>query len=320
MKQPVYFFWKLFILFILLAGIDWISAPVFNFVLNKLPDGRYYKIKYILEKSDEDVIVVGSSKAESNFVPSIISDKTGLKCFNAGRGGQSIPYSLSVTEAIFTRYSPRYIILNVDPYMLEDEVNYERLSILYPFYKKHKEIQPIINQKNRFEPIKLYSNLYAYNSALFYFFRPFFLPNRDGMPSEKGWKPLYRQMGDLNYQQDSIQVDDSKVNLSSLNNHKKEMFLSIVKLCQQHNTQLMLVVCPEFTFRKKQTATLQYITDFSRGNNIVYLDYSRDSSFVGKSLFFADVLHLNNKGADRFTNYLMDKFRLVNENKLITFK
>jgi len=46
-------------------------------------------------------------------------------------------------------------------------------------------------------------------------------------------------------------------------------------------------------------------------NNISFWDYSNDTSFFNKYYLFSDRLHLNNKGAELYSNIIAD--RLVAE-------
>lgn len=52
------------------------------------------KLNYIFDSAREEIIILGSSRAENHFNPLIIKNETDLTCFNAGVGGQGLFFSL----------------------------------------------------------------------------------------------------------------------------------------------------------------------------------------------------------------------------------
>ena len=45
----------------------------FTYLLDKLDDGRYYKTQYSLDHANEDIIIIGSSRGETNYNPSVFT-------------------------------------------------------------------------------------------------------------------------------------------------------------------------------------------------------------------------------------------------------
>lgn len=140
---------KISVVLVLLAACDMLAGLGLDWLRDHSPDGRYYKTKYSLEACNEDVVVIGSSRGEINYVSQIIEDSLGLPCWNASRGGQGTPYFRAIQEGILSRYAPKVVILNIDDNDLETRPNYEHAGVLRPFYHSRPEIRPILDQGTR---------------------------------------------------------------------------------------------------------------------------------------------------------------------------
>lgn len=284
----------------LLAVVDRLAGWGLDWLRDHSPDGRYFKTKYSLEIAQEDVIVLGSSRGEMNYVSQVIEDSLGMSCWNASRGGQGMPYFRAIQEGILNRYAPKVVILNVDDYDLEFPPNYEHAGVLRPFYHNHPEIHHILDQTSTFEWLLMQSRLYAYNSSYYYLIRPYFVQGLDGKTSDKGWKPRV----------DTMSVEMGK-NLEPeppkmpLNPEGVALFDALVKQFQDKGCKMFMVVSPNFGRSVDSSTTIEYLRKTSRERNIPLFVYSNDSAFITKPDYFTDPNHLNVEGARLFTSDLV---------------
>ena len=91
-----------------------------------------------------------------------------MSCFNSGQdGGHSILFSYAQIMVVTNRYSPKIILLEFNP---EDLVykngDYEKLSILLPYFRNYPEIKSVILLRENFENIKILSDIYPFNSNI----------------------------------------------------------------------------------------------------------------------------------------------------------
>lgn len=297
---------KLFIFISLLFVTDILVGKVFTYLLTKQIDGRFYKIKYSLDHSFEDIIIIGSSRGETNYNPNVFSKVLSMNCWNASRGGQSIPYFITVGKEILSRYSPKIIILNLETSALEGQIDNERVGILRPFTNLHKHIHAYLSQINRFEKYKLKSNIYINNSVSFYFFRPFFLKNKDGSPGESGWKPQRGKLApSIIPENRGYRNANSK---QALNPDKVLMFNGLVELAHEKKSKIIVVFSPEFPI-VSETATMEYIKLFSKVKNYYTFDFSRNTTFTGKLNYFFDEQHMNDDGANVFSYMIANEIQ-----------
>lgn len=293
---------KILTIVIVLIVVDSISGIVLKKLLYIQKDGRYFKILYSLEKTAEDILIVGSSRAETNFVPEVFEEYSGLSCFNTGRGGQGLPFFRCIQEAVLNRYSPKVVILNFDDeILLRKKIKYDYASILLPFYKHHPEIQPILNKKKKYEKYFALSNLYAYNSSPLYFFRPFFLKNVDGKTEDKGWKPMNGKMKMVDGEKTSLsnELEGNPINLEALN----ELEILIGKFVEA-KSKLCITISPKFNRTLSENISTKKIKELCGKYNAELFDYSFDKNFVGNKNFFYDKSHLNKEGAMFFSKEL----------------
>ena len=305
-------FTNIFIVLALLAACDVLAGVVLDWLRDHSPDGRYYKTKYSLEACNEDVVVIGSSRGEINYVSQIIEDSLGLSCWNASRGGQGTPYFRAVQEGILARYAPKVVILNIDDNDLETQPNYEHAGVLRPFYQNHPEIHPILDQTSKYEWLLMKSRLYAYNSSYYYLIRPYFIRGLDGKTSDKGWKPRLEKMS--TEISESIEAEPTKVELHP---ESVALFDTLISKFQQRGTRIFLVVSPNFGRTVSASSAIEYLRKTSRERGIPLFVYSDNTAFITKPEYFVDPDHLNVEGAQLFTRNLIRQIKpLVHSNHL----
>lgn len=297
MKGVKNFFVKLSLLLIILVLIDLMAGLIFSFLLNQQKDGRFYKIQYSLKHAAEDIIILGSSRAEFNFNPAIFSEVLGKSCWNAGRGGMGILYSKIVEQEILNRYNPEMIILNIDPIALEGPNDYDLYAILRPFAKESPDIFNTLSKKDSLEKFKLLSNIYSYNSVMFYFLRSFFLDNKDGRNVDKGWKP---RLGEISSSLIAHSRHKEKKGLK-LNEEKVDILNASIEMAMQKNCKLVFVIAPDYFHLDEETPTLRYLKNTAKKYSIPVYDYTRDTALIEKQEYFCDVKHLNDIGASKFS-------------------
>ena len=295
---------KISVVLVLLAACDMLAGLGLDWLRDHSPDGRYYKTKYSLEACNEDVVVIGSSRGEINYVSQIIEDSLGLPCWNASRGGQGTPYFRAIQEGILSRYAPKVVILNIDDNDLETRPNYGHAGVLRPFYHNHPEIRPILDQTSKYEWALLKSRLYAYNSSYYYLIRPYLVKGLDGKTSDKGWKPRLDKM-----QRDIGGVIEPEPQKVPLHPESVALFDTLISKFQQRGTRVFLVVSPNFGRSVSASSAIEYLKKTSQQRGIPLFVYSNDTAFITKPEYFVDPEHLNVEGAQLFTRNLIRQIK-----------
>ena len=290
-------FMRILMLLILIIITDFLLGIILKQVLLHSPDGRYYKAYASLNERTDDVVILGSSRAETNYAPYIFEDSLSLSCWNAGRGGQKLPFWYAMSMGILKRYTPKIAIVNIEDDFLTDDLTdgYEHAGLLRPFYYDNPEIRPVIDRISKFERFLMLSKTYAYNSSFYYLFRPYFIKGLDGDREDKGWKT----------KKGNISVNDSGyirvVTAKKLNNQTLELFEKFIDNLTSRGCQVYLVISPDYKRYFESTATIKYI---EKMDNVNYINLSCDTSIANNQKYFIDSSHLNVNGAIAFSKKL----------------
>jgi hypothetical protein len=286
-----------------------LDLTVGNFLymlLKNSPDGRYYKTRYTLEESEEDVLILGSSRAEGNYSPLVMEESLEMKVWNAGRGGQGVPFWYAMNQGVLARHTPKIVVINVENDFLKFDPNdksYERAAgMLRPFYKRHEPVQGIVDLTSKAERYLLYSNFYAFNSSFYYMLRPFFFKGVDGKVEDKGWKPQYGKM-------DGSKVPPRVINENGeFDQMKADMFSDFVTDLKKKGSKVFIAVSPDYNKRVEHTPSLDFVSSL---DGVYMLDFSNDTVFTKNPDFYIDPIHLNEDGAIEYSKKVAQEIRKV---------
>lgn len=264
--------------------------------------GLLHTTTYSIDSTKSDILILGSSRANHHYIPKIFEDSLHLSCYNTGRDACFIIYQLAVLKSVVKRYTPKIVIYDLIPYdFLNINDNYDKLDFLLPYYKTHIEIKNLLDNYRKYEPIKTISNIYPYNSSIFYFGRnskkDLIIENqREGyIESQREWnypRTDEKETADpFEYNQQKIQA-------------LKEMILT----CKQHNIQLFFVVSPYYqNINQRLKKIIQITNDLAKTEKIPFWDLSQDTVLINHGKLFFDVSHLNSNGAKIFSNIIANK-------------
>lgn len=302
-KHTAYFFMRLAGVVLMVFLLDMSIGKILRYFYFKQKSGLLYRTTYSLEKTNENILILGSSRANHHYQPEIFEKKLGKPCYNTGRDGQYIFYQYAVLKAVLKRYAPEIIILDFTEGELEKgQESYDGLSSLAPYYKGHPEIRSIVLLKGPFEKYKQYSSIYPFSSLMLTIAAGNSGGNQNMDNDKKGYVPLYNEL----YQPIAFSVGKPTTTLDSI---KVEAFTSFIEDCIKANLKLYIAYSP--TFKKSIHENLSVIKakEIANKNNIAFFDYSKDTAFTNNSKLFSDIDHLNDAGARFFSEIFADSIQ-----------
>jgi hypothetical protein len=304
MKQDLFRLCKnIFYLLILFYAFDFVIGHGLEKLYFKTKNPYISKINYSFYHTTEDVLIMGSSRGESHYIPKIISDSLNMTCFNTAQPGMGIFYSYSVLKATLKRYKPRLIIYDLAPNIIVDNIAYERNNILLPYCHIDQEILKIITLKNKFENVKLLSRIYPYNSQFFFIVRGLFpIGSTKNDSINKGYHGLYNTTNTPIKKRPA--EDYSKIDTNQLFYFKK--FVSEIR---RNKIQLLVVVSPMYYVDVNEDPIIEKYKVLCNSYNYALWDYSHDCRFHEKNEYFYDQLHLNSKGSEVFSLLLVTELK-----------
>lgn len=295
---------KLLIIGICLVLLDKGIGELLQHYYFKIRHGEQGRTTYAADSCLADMVILGSSRAAHHYVSPVIAENLHLTCYNAGKDKQRLIYCLAMLRMMYKRYDPREVILDLNPTAFETSENgLDELSVLLPYYHKHREIRDLINRRNRFEWLKLYSNLYCYNSLALKIIFDNFSNERDANETS-GYVPLVIQKEIMPDKPEPFPapfpVDSNNVCF----------FNDIISLVKAHHTRLYVVISPIYYDLPANIKTIEMAKSICLRQKVVFLDYSRLSMFLDNGpATFRDSGHLNDSSAVVFSKILSDDLK-----------
>lgn len=267
---------------------------------------------YAIEKTKDEMLIFGSSRAYRHYIPEIFENDFNLSCFNTGLDGQSLFYNYAVLKGVLKRYSPEIIILDLNHMSFKfSQKHYDRLSALLPYYKNHPEIRSIIELKSRYEKIKLLSSIYPYNSLIIPIVQS--NANKNTKIKYKGYKPIMATWDG------SVKTDvyaDGYSDKYEISKKTVGIYEAFIKDCINSKVKLYIVCSPRLVKSNKTDYTIALGKRIAKKNNIMFIDYSKESVFINNPKLFANPGHLNFKGAEIFSKMISaDIKKAIEQNK-----
>jgi hypothetical protein len=299
-----WFLLKLILISFILFICDFGVGKTLKFFYFHQVSGYGYRTTYSIDTTKADVIILGSSRANHNYVPEIIEDSLRCTSYNAGRDGSYVLYNYAIFKSIIRRYCPKMFIIDIRPGDMEYyKTEYERLSILLPYYQTHPEIRQIVDLKGPFEKIKLFSKIYPFNSMLFQIAMGNIDKDKARQPEIKGYIPLFRT-------KQNEKMDTTNSNTRNVDENKMRVLKDLVSTCKQKGIDLVFVYSPIWI--KIQETNGNVISEFCSENGLRYFNMSNDPFFLNNQKYFADYDHLNDEGARIFSSILINKIMKTN--------
>lgn len=190
-KRTGTFLIRLLVFILIVFAADLLIGKTLRHFYFSQESGQLHRITYSVDSAEADSLIFGSSRANRQYKSGIMADKPGMEVYNAGMEGTDIFYHYGVLSAVLERYTPKLVILDFgrEEFMYTRD-SYDRLSALLPYYRTHPEMRETIHLKSKYEPLKLISRIYPFNSMVltiaaamagFY----------DSEEVERGYRPLY---------------------------------------------------------------------------------------------------------------------------------
>ncbi|MEM9023937.1 MAG: hypothetical protein AAGB22_09355 [Bacteroidota bacterium] len=288
---------KLLLFAILLLALDRGLGWGLHKAFRAQTSGKFYRMTETIERSEDQLVVFGSSHATRHYDPLVFENLLGTSCYNAGVQGRGILFVRAVQQMRLARHRPERMILNIDPGMLYARTdNYERLSDLLPFYQDHPEAHATLHLRHPMERYKLWSRLYAYNSTLVHIVK-YRLVHQ---PDQKGYRPHRKALDPDTYQR--LHRNTTGVVGATLDSNNVQALADFLAEAQQAGTEVIAVVSPTYFGETDPTdSSFQKIKALLQEAAVELWDYRDDPDYVGKAEWFFDEHHLNDSGAEAFS-------------------
>jgi hypothetical protein len=286
------------VLILLVVAADQAIGSVLRHFYFRQVAGDLYRATYTMDSTTEDIIVLGSSRANHHYVPSVFEDSLKMSFYNGGRDGSFVLSNVAFFKAIVKRYNPKIILFDIDPEeLLYTTDSYEKLSALLPYYRTHPEIRSIIELRGPYEKYKHFSAIYPFNSCILSIGIGNMEMNKNRKGDIKGYVPLKKT------QRDTIPKPVPS-NKGTLDHYKLEALTDMMQYCTSHNITLRLIFSPVYTVTDS-SENMDVIEQIARKYQTPFWNFSTDTSFLSSPEYFYDFRHLNQTGANNFSKVIV---------------
>ncbi|RYE22467.1 MAG: hypothetical protein EOP51_13165 [Sphingobacteriales bacterium] len=260
---------------------------------------------YTLERSHEDILVLGGSRASHHYKTDVLGSTTGMSCYNGGRDDMPVTYVNAILPVVYQRYNPKVIILDVIPSELiatkgYDQV-YQRIStVLLRFAYKHPELFSTIALAGKIEVWKAQvSHIYPYNSIIGSAIQNTY--TKLGHESVNGYEPVIGSIDTVYYTKPAFNFN---VN-GTVDDSLAARYVNIIKLAKEHNTRLITIVSPfYFAINPSPNNSYNFMKQQSAENGCEFYDFSNAQPFSANPNLFYDELHMNDDGAGIYSQII----------------
>lgn len=288
--KSLLFFLGLFILALIPDII--LTHKVKNSIFNDYP--IWGKIKS--GQMDNDLLILGSSRAWVQYSPRIIDSILNTNSYNLGRDGKKLDISILCAD-LYLKHNPKPKVIlcdiyfmsmcNSDPYGREQFFPYLFDRDIWKAVHKNHQIRYV----DRFIPmLKYYGHLKEYLSRI--------------SLNDTTYKGYFGYIREWKCVSDEIPLKEIKEIPYYHDSTVLAMTDEWLQRCQKDSVKIVFVHSPmyyEATNKIDDTAAMWAMyRNLANKYNITILDYSHDSICYDTTLFY-NAQHLNRKGAERFS-------------------
>lgn len=263
--------------------------------------GDCHAIDYTIRKSDEDIIILGSSVGLNALDPVTLSDSLGMSCYNASSNGQGLAFMATMLNCILSRYAPRMVILAFTPGQAGDKGIGDRYRILAPYYHMGWHyLDSCMESPHPAEKYLLNSTFYRFNKIwwrmLLYEIVTPNIPGRQGFIA----KPIPSVFPVLK-EVDSAGAKATDESIATL----RHMFGE----CREKGVKCAVVFPPQFCRYRQEPATVTAVEEICREFGFLCLKDYNEPDFLSNPELFYDNVHLNLNGAAAYSPRFVRHYR-----------
>lgn len=282
---------------VLLVLMDLCIGSASAWLYHRSKYGIFHRQQYVLKESNDDIIILGSSRASHHYVPGILTDSLGMSCYNAGSEGMCIYYHYAMLAAMIERgHCPKvviYDVMNLDAFETPGPTFTldAALDRLAPHYGEYECIDSLFAIKGWKEKLKLLSLAYRYNSKLVQSIKCNFIP----LSEDNGYEKIDGQLADTT----EFRVHDYYQGV--LDSNKLGYIKKLIDMAKRNQIELVFVLSPNYY--SNPSNSYDAIKETAERNGIPFIDCYNEQTLMKKK-YFRDIMHLNDNGAHVWSSYL----------------
>ncbi|WP_026706187.1 hypothetical protein [Flavobacterium soli] len=285
------FLFHIAVICITIIGVLFLADYSYTEIYNNSKPRNKIALAYLGEAKKYDVIFLGSSRANNHFVPNIFIER-GFKAYNYGMSGSRLEESALLLELLLEKGTKiKNLVVEVDLNINSNGYSEGTRILFYPFLRKSNTIRSYYKNIPEFDQL-YYFPFYKYikNDAKIGARELFFTATQK--PSHNmelfGFSPLEKTGKKMQY------------DLSRYHPKRNKGYEKIKELCKIYNVNIIAVTTPMC----ENTKNIKYFDDVVK----LYPEIYNLEDVITDESCFSSCGHMNEKGAKKFTLYLLNRF------------
>jgi hypothetical protein len=306
---------KRVVAFVLLAvALDWGLGGVLEVLYRRTFTGERGGLTNYALATDADLLVLGSSRAQYQVMPSVLRERLSMTAFNAGLKGHDFLYSVLLFDLWKRTHSaPRAALLQVDiESLLERSRELESAQILAPYLDDSALVREVLYSADPFKRVEYWSRSYRFNGKAFSIARNLFTPHdaqSDGfIPAQGTLNPATDPVAVNALDQDATAIEQARQPFSET---KIRYLRDLAAYGDEQGMRLVLFHTPLYgQDRPAHDMWAERIHRLAADLSIDFIDICEATHphvFRGRAALYNDANHLNAQGAVIFSNLLADE-------------
>lgn len=260
----------------------------------------YLENQFAISRSQADILIVGSSSGFHGYNPNILSDSLKCHVINSCVDAKAVHFQYITIDHFLKNGNIKTIIFDISKPQVEDYWHHD-ISPYKPFYWQMKSAKEYVDRVSSWhERVFMLSACYQYNGAFYPCFRRYLGNDEKGKDK---WRPIpYTGKPfecELTVGEEDIVPDELCI----------EYLNRIVQLCKDNHIRLILCKSPGLSGSEKFNL---FIDKYAHQNDVEFWNYNWEESIINDKTLFKDAVHLNEKGANMFTQIIVKRLQQSN--------
>lgn len=283
---------------VLLAACDVVVGAVMRHLVRTAKYGVTKRYNEIADSITDDILLFGSSLGRRNYNPDILSDSLGMSFCSCAQEKGGILMMYGRYKLIRQRYTPRVVLYDVErDYDLLDE-DCERYLMPLRYYYDRPGIDSLFAAVSPRQRLLMLSQCYRYSEDPVQVIGDQIRPNHE---HHKGYSPRPWGMNPKRAVPDTVvSADYSELKLDYL-----ERFLAE----SSAESKVVLLISPGYG--ASSDSVFEPVKQLARRHGLPLINHYCDTAFTLHPEFYYDPIHLNSRGADRYSRVVAGELHSI---------
>lgn len=294
-----------FSIIIIISGIfivDRIGAKAMWWVNQHTNENAGLKIRTMINDVNADVLLMGTSRCNRHYVPSIISDSIGMSVYNGGIDASDNIYAhYTLLNLILKRYKPKVICLEVSTSDFTNPQDpFSTVSFFAPYFGNNEQSDSIFHLAGLYWQYKLFY-LFRFNAKATSNIAGLYVTPQD--VGKDGYVPSPQPPHFIEGKPALAET------IGPLDNQKILFIQRFINICKREHINLVFTISPAYTI--VEPTHYDKLKEIAGMNNIPLLDYHTKGVFLDHPDYFGDSVHLWEKGATEYSKIFASQLKTL---------